>query len=200
MLVEVLLLVFVVSIDCFAAAITYGLAKIKVSLKSACVISVFGSVILSISLVIAEALCKALSPEFAQSVGGLLLVILGILMISKRLIKKYFKEKRRGFATIFLDETKADFDGSMDISVKEAFFLAGILSTDCFLTGLSAGLGLSKFQKIMAVGFNFLGGLVAIYLGLFFGKILSGKIKNIDLSVLDGGVLVMLGVMLMCHI
>lgn len=121
-------------------------------------------------------------------------------MISKRIIKKLYKEKKRGICAIFLDQTKADLDNSKDISVKEAFFLAGILSTDCFLTGISAGLGFSQMQKLWAVVFNFLGGILAIYLGLFIGKLLSGKIKNIDLSVLDGGVLVMLGVMLMCHI
>lgn len=199
-MIEVLLLVFVVSIDCFAAAITYGLAKIRVGVKSALVISLFGSVVLGVSLWISQILTRVLQPDFAQSVGGFLLIIFGILMIFKRVIKKYFKEKQHGLGAIFFDQTKADFDNSKDISVKEAFFLAGILSTDCFLTGISAGLGFSQTQKLWAVVFNFLGGIIAIYLGLFIGKILSGKIKNIDLSVLDGGVLVMLGVMLMCHI
>ena len=197
---DVILLVIVVSIDCFAAALTYGLAKIKVGIKSAAVISFVGSVILWLSLVVADILSRIFSPETAQTTGGLLLVLMGILMIFKRLIRKFIKEKQRGFAAIFLDEKKADLDNSKDISVKEAFFLAGILSTDCFLSGLAAGLGFSKVQKISAITLNFFGGIFAIYLGLFIGWLFSKRIKNVDLSVLDGLVLIMLGVMLTFHI
>lgn len=197
---EVILLVFVVSIDCFAAALTYGLAKIKVGFLSTAVISLIGSGVLWLSLVIADILSRLFSPRTAQTTGGVLLILMGILMISKRLIKKIIKEKQRGFTAIFLDEKKADLDNSKDISVKEAFFLAGILSTDCFLSGLAAGLGFCKRQKLLAIVFNFFGGIFAVYLGLFIGRLFLKKIKNVDLSVLDGLVLIMLGVMLSLHI
>ncbi len=197
---DVILLVIVVSIDCFAAALTYGLAKIKVGFLSAAVISLVGSMVLWLSLVIADILSRIFSPETAQTVGGLMLVLMGLLMISKRLIRKFVKEKQHGITAIFLDEKKADYDNSKDISVKEAFFLAGILSTDCFLSGLAAGLGFSQNQKIWSIILNFFGGIFAIYLGLFIGKLFSKRIKNVDLSVLDGLVLIMLGVMLTFHI
>ena len=197
---EVILLVIVVSIDCFAAALTYGLAKIKVNFLSATVISLVGSGVLWLSLVVADLLSNLFSPQTAQSVGGILLVLMGILMISKRLIRKFVKEKQHGITAIFLDETKADRDNSKDISVKEAFFLAGILSTDCFLSGLAAGLGFSLNQKAWALILNFFGGIIAIYLGLFIGKIFSKRVKSVDLSVLDGLVLIMLGTMLAFHI
>lgn len=199
-MIEVLLLVFVVSVDCFAAAITYGLAKIKVGIKSSLVISAVGSVVLWLAMGISTLLCSILSPENAQTLGGSLLIILGLVVIFKRVIKKYVKEKQHGLMAIFLDETKADMDNSKDISVKEAFFLAGILSTDCFLSGLSAGLGFCETQKNMAVVLNFFAGITAIYLGLFIGKIFSKRIKNIDLSVLDGLVLLLLGGMLTLHL
>lgn len=197
---EVILLVIVVSIDCFAASLTYGLAKIRVGFISASVISLVGSLILAFSLVMSDLLSMFFSPYLAQTIGGCLLILMGILMIFKRLIKKFIKEKQHGFTAIFLDEKKADLDNSKDICIKEAFFLAGILSTDCFLSGFAAGIGFVRWQKIYSVVFNFLGGIIAIYLGLFFGKLFSKRIKNVDLSALDGLVLIMLGVMLTFHI
>lgn len=197
---EVILLIIVVSIDCFAAALTYGLAKIRVGFLSTAVISLVGSGILWLSLVIADMLSHLFSPSFAQTVGGILLVLMGVLMISKRLIRKFVKENQHGLTAIFLDETKADRDNSKDISVKEAFFLAGILSTDCFLSGIAAGLGFSQSQKFWSIILNFFGGIFAIYLGLFIGKLFSKRVKNVDLSVLDGLILIMLGVMLTFHI
>lgn len=197
---EVILLVIVVSIDCFAAALTYGLAKIRVGFLSAAIISTVGSFVLWVALYVAELLSRLFTPQFAQSVGGGMLVAMGLLMIFKRLFRKFIKEKQHGISAIFLDEKKADRDNSKDISPKEAVFLAGILSTDCFLSGIAAGLGFSTFQKISSVVLNFFGGIGAIYLGLFIGKLFSKRIKNVDLSVLDGMVLIMLGVMLMFHI
>lgn len=199
-MIEVILLVIVVSIDCFAAALTYGLARIRVNLISAVTVGFIGSVVLWLSLVMSEIISRLISPGFAQSMGGFLLILMGIMMIFKRIIRKFFKEKQHGLAAIFLDEKKADADNSKDISVKEAFFLAAILSTDCFLSGLSAGLGFSLSQKIYAVTLNFFAAIAAVYLGIFIGRLFNGKVKNVDLSVLDGMVLVMLGVLLMLHL
>lgn len=195
-----ILLVIVVSIDCFAAALTYGLARIRVNLISAVTVGFIGSVVLWLSLVMSEIISRLISPGFAQSMGGFLLILMGIMMIFKRIIRKFFKEKQHGLAAIFLDEKKADADNSKDISVKEAFFLAAILSTDCFLSGLSAGLGFSMSQKIYAVTLNFFAAIAAVYLGIFIGRLFNGKVKNVDLSVLDGMVLMMLGVLLMLHL
>lgn len=195
-----ILLVIVVSIDCFAAALTYGLARIRVNLISAVTVGFIGSLVLWLSLVMSEIISRLISPGFAQSMGGFLLILMGIMMIFKRIIRKFFKEKQHGLAAIFLDEKKADADNSKDISVKEAFFLAAILSTDCFLSGLSAGLGFSLSQKIYAVTLNFFAAIAAVYLGIFIGRLFNGKVKNVDLSVLDGMVLVMLGVLLMLHL
>ena len=199
-MIEVILLVIVVSIDCFAAALTYGLARIRVNLISAVTVGFIGSVVLWLSLVMSEIISRLISPGFAQSMGGFLLILMGIMMIFKRIIRKFFKEKQHGLAAIFLDEKKADADNSKDISVKEAFFLAAILSTDCFLSGLSAGLGFSMSQKIYAVTLNFFAAIAAVYLGIFIGRLFNGKVKNVDLSVLDGMVLMMLGVLLMLHL
>lgn len=197
---DVILLVIVVSIDCFAAALTYGLAKIRVGFLSAVIISTVGSAVLWLALFVAELLSRLFTPQFAQTVGGGMLVAMGLLMILKRVFRKFIKEKQHGFAAIFLDEKKADRDNSKDISPREAVFLAGILSTDCFLSGIAAGLGFSFLQKTNAIILNFFGGIGAIYLGLFIGRLFSKKIKNVDLSVLDGMVLIMLGIMLMFHI
>lgn len=194
------MLVIVVSIDCFAAAITYGLAKIRINPCSAAVISIIGCFVLLASLGISELISHLLSPFFAQTVGGTLLVVMGAYMVLKRIVKKLVKERQRGIAWIFLDESSTDEKKLENITFREAVFLGGILSADCFLSGLSAGLAFSFAQKTWAVILNFFGGVLAIYAGLFLGKALSGKIKNVDLTALDGLVLIMLGVMLIFHI
>lgn len=193
---EVILLVIVVSIDCFACALTYGLCRIRVGFLSVATISLAGSFVLWLALMCSQLISRFLPPEIAQRGGGILLILMGIMMIFKRMARKCFRGKGCSLGAIFLDETKADIDGSKDISVKEALFLSFILSTDCMLSGLSAGLGFSDYQRRWSVILNFFVGIFAIYLGLFIGKLFSKRLKRVDLSVLDGMVLIMLGSLL----
>lgn len=193
-------MVILVSIDCFAASVTYGLAKIRVSFFDMIIISLVGSIVLMLALWVAEIVSSFVSPYAAQTAGGGLLVAFGLFMIIKRGLKKYIIEEQKGFSALFLDKGSKNSGSSKSLSVKEAFFLGGILSADCLLSGLSAGISFSIFQKSASVALNFFMGIFAIAIGLEIGKRVNSKDVSVDLSVLEGMVLIMLGTLLMCHL
>ena len=65
-MLKVLLLVTAVSADSFAASIGFGSAKIKIPFKSALVISIIGTVSLSLSVLFADVIGLFFQPQPAD--------------------------------------------------------------------------------------------------------------------------------------
>jgi putative sporulation protein YtaF len=203
-LIESLLLVLAISLDTFVASIGYGTNKIKIPLFSAIIINIVCTSSLALSLYCGSLIKKILPGKVAVTIGSITLIFLGIYYLFEGIIKTYFtknpfydkKVKFRLFflkiiIDIYVDETKADFNNSKDISPKEAIYLASVLSLDSLVTGLGTSFGEVSF--IQAVSLSLFLGILALWIGLNIGRKIVQKSK-LSLSWLSGVLLLILGI------
>lgn len=202
---ETLLLVLAVCIDSFAAAFGFGIGRIKIPLLSAAVVSLVGGGILALSLFFGEFIGSFLSPALCKGISAALLLVLGGIVLSESLIKhllrkaagkKTFLFKVAGInlaVRLCLDETTADLDNSKILTVGEAFFLSAALSLDSLAVGFGMGLGISRPWSAVALTLIF--GFIAVVSGCALGRSLSAHRKKLNLSWLNGAVLVVLAIL-----
>ncbi|MEG0615693.1 MAG: manganese efflux pump [Oscillospiraceae bacterium] len=201
-MLQIFVLLVSLSLDLFAASLSYAVSGIKIPPLSALILSFVGAAFLGFSLFLANITSNTFSPEICRTAAVIILAAMGfwnIFSISlKRKIAKnggktlFFKCAGINFAlNLCLDETLADLDKSKILSPKEALLLAVTLSLDSLVTGFSVGLGIS--YKVFTVTFCFIFALAAIVFGGFLGKKLSAK-TSINLSWLGGAVLIFLAI------
>ncbi|WNQ09876.1 MntP/YtaF family protein [Paenibacillus aurantius] len=77
-LVSLFLLAFAVSLDGFGVGTMYGLRRIRIPLLSVAIISFFSGLVILLSMQIGVLMAAFLSPGLARSVGGVILVGIGI--------------------------------------------------------------------------------------------------------------------------
>ncbi len=186
-MLHTLLLLFAISMDSFAAGLSYSASKIKIPKVSLFIISIVGTVFFSVSLLLSEVIKPLVSVGTLSTIGVSLLLTLGVNSIFQVSIKSILRKaggfKRLGFSfgginiasMIYLDETACDLDNSKRLSPKEAFLLASALSIDSLVSGFGVGADISN--KLLAIVLSFILGFVAISLGTLLGGRLSGKIN-----------------------
>jgi len=197
-MLKVLLLVTAVSADSFAASIGFGSAKIKIPFKSALVISIIGTVSLSLSVLFADVIGLFLSASACRWVSFSLLMLLGIYNLIHDNIKNAIRNKKKdkSFAiNLYLDETAADKDNSKSLSAGEAAALAVALSADSIVTGVSAGL--TKVNIVALTLTSLVFGIMSIILGCLIGQRLALK-KTMDFGFMCGGILIVLAFLQLC--
>ena len=201
-MIESFLLVSSVCIDCFVASIAYGTNKIRIPILSALIISFIGSFVLGLSLFLGSFLKDLLPSYLCVILSFLILMIIGLYRFFEGIFKSFinkrcshdkpFKFKIFDFyfiLQVYADETKADFDKSKTLSLKEATYLAFALSFDSIAVGFGSSLvSISLFNTIILC---FVVGLCLILLGVFLGKKIVEK-TNINLSWLSGLILMIL--------
>ncbi|MDO5038670.1 sporulation membrane protein YtaF [Clostridium sp.] len=194
---EILILVFSLVIDSFVASIAYGADKIKIPNLSVIIINVVSCAMLAISLLLGNYLENIMPKFLPKYISFFIFVCLGIYKLFEVFFKKYisnfskldkpltFKLFDFKFAlTVYIDETKADFDKSKKISIKESIYLALALSIDSLAVGFGASfLSISPLLLLIAC---FLLGILAIKLGCYIGSNVLKKQTNTDLSWLSG--------------
>lgn len=203
---SVLLLAFAVSLDSFTVGFTYGLRKMQIPFKSLIIIAACTAISLTFAMTIGHLIAKVFSPGIAESVGGSMLILIGIWIIYQTFRSKKEKNllvhekmifnleiKSLGLAIHILQRPmSADFDRSGTITGIEALFLGIALSLDAFAAGISAAmlgfspLYLASAVTIMSSMFVFLG----IKSGLVFAKYKWIK----KLSFIPGILLVFIGI------
>ncbi len=200
-MLSVILLICAVCCDSFAAAISYGAAKIRIPFLSALIISLSGAATLSVGLILSSVLKGGFKPETAVIISAGLLTAIGFIGVIKGLAglmmkKRALKKTLDGIyaVDVLFDSTKADRDNSHDLSVIESAALAAALSIDSLATGFSAGLGMTEWQMTAAAVLTAAVCQLSVIGGDFIGKRLSRKIKA-DLSILSGAVLIIIGVL-----
>lgn len=202
----VFILAFAVSLDSFTVGFTYGLRKMHIPIKSLIIIAICTAVSLTIAMSIGHVVTKVFSSGLAESIGGIMLVFIGIWVIYQFLRSEKEREvlvhekmlldfeiKSLGLAIhILKTPLSADFDRSGTITGIEALFLGIALSLDAFAVGISAAmLGYSPFYLAMTVTMM---SSVFVLLGIKSGLIFS-KYKWIQkLSFLPGILLVLIGI------
>ncbi|GAA0724706.1 sporulation membrane protein YtaF [Clostridium malenominatum] len=200
---ESILLVLALSLDGFVASIAYGANKIKIPYKSIIIINMVCSSFLATSLFLGCLVKRIISPNVTSRISFLALMLLGIYYLFEGIIKNYldknWNKKLRVnlfnlkiIVDIYVDETKADFNNSKDLSSKEALYLATALSLDSLAVGFGSSLG--NINYVQVIVFSLILGMVAIPSGLFLGKKFAQKSK-VNLSWLSGTLLIVLSVL-----
>lgn len=189
-----LLLVIAVCIDSFAAAIGIGSAGIRIPIRSALVISVVGSLFLSLSAAFASVLRLAVSEKVCTRLSFFLLMGLGIFNLFQNFFRNILSRsaKKGNPAMMFFDGASADTDGSKSISVKEALVLSAALSADSLVTGIGAGLDSISLPALSIFAFGL--GFASIFCGEKIGRKIVSSFK-LNLGWLCGTILIILAVL-----
>ncbi|MGE5559252.1 MAG: sporulation membrane protein YtaF [Bacillota bacterium] len=200
-MLHLLLISLSLSLDSFAAGISYGAQKIAVPLRSRIIMGITSAAVLFFAMV-GGGICRAfLPPGLSKLTGALLLTGIGIC-----LIRQYLKMEDKlkpgcgeySFRIPFLDlvvkilyePATADRDHSGGIGASEAVLLGLALSIDAFGAGI--GLALSGVRPLyiplMAGIFQF----VLFILGLQAGKSAPDALGR--LKFIPGLIIIVLGI------
>jgi len=206
------------SLDGFGVGVAYGMRKIKIPVMSLIVISLTSSTAIGVSMLSGHMVSRYVSKEFAEAVGALILIFVGIwLLLQTRkqnnnqissgwdqanknqetdsnhepLVK--FKIKSLGVVIQILREpTVADIDKSGYISTREAILLGLALAMDALGAGFGAAMsGFSPMLTPLVVG---LVKFVLVNFGLFMGRKYAANWLGSKAAILPGWVLILLGI------
>lgn len=180
--ISLLLLAFALSLDSFSVGFTYGLRKMLMPIKSVFIIACCTAVSLLLAVSIGQGLSRIFSPHITSSLGGIILISLGI-----GVLYQFFKPEKEllnnektiinleirslGLVVNILKKPmSADFDQSGTITGVEALILGFALSLDSFGAGIGAALlGYSPIYLALAVSImSPLFVLLGIKTGTFF--------------------------------
>ncbi|WP_413379156.1 sporulation membrane protein YtaF [Alkalihalobacillus sp. 1P02AB] len=199
-----LALALAVSLDSFGVGLTYGLRKMKLPIKSLLFIASCSAVVIFISMGLGNVIQQWVSPEVAGSIGGVILIFIGLYALYQ-VFRKEKEVPTRQEPVIWNFEIKilgvvirilrhpmsADLDDSGTISGREAFLLGMALSLDAFGAGLGAALlGVSPFLLAVSVAF-----MSAFFLtiGMRLGRRFSASGLMQRFSFIPGLLLIILG-------
>lgn len=181
-MLKIFLLILAVCTDCFAAAIGLCSAGIKIPTKSTVIISIVGTISLTLSVYFADIIKTFIPVEICSMLSFILLVTLGLFNIFQNTVKHLLKKKElknNNPVNLFFNQTAADADNSKTISPKEALFLSIALSADSLVTGISAGF--ASYNIVILTVMAFIVGFCLIKAGCFIGtKIISSKKINLN--------------------
>ena len=180
-MLESCLLAFAVCMDTFLASVGCSLHGIQIPKRCALLISIVGTVFLSISLFSAELLSRILPETFFRYAGFSILFLLGSSQIMKECLTAVFQKHRPHWnwkalglvIDICFDETLADTDHSKTLSLKEAAAYAAALSLDSLASGLGAGI--AREYILICLLLTFCAGFFLTMLGTKMGKIFHTK-------------------------
>lgn len=200
-----ILLVIALSLDAFVASIAYGTNKIKIPLLSTIIINITCSFFLIFSLFLGRQVSKILPKEVTIIMSFTILMGMGVYYLFEGIIKTYLKKKSDEvkkvriklfqiwfIVDIYVDEIKADFNLSKDLSSKEALFLATALSLDSIAVGF--GSSLVNINYLLVIALSIIVGMFAVRIGLYIGNKLVNNTK-INLSWFTGIILIILALL-----
>ncbi|MGI6358748.1 MAG: sporulation membrane protein YtaF [Bacillota bacterium] len=210
----IVILGVVVSLDGFAAALSYGAQRIKMSPAAVLVICVMSAGVIYLAMILGHMLSGLFAPRTASSIGAVLLMALGVYVIYQHSQTDVEVQAAGGERTevpdfnqrpiaqinlhafglviqVLRQPALADRDQSGIISWQEAILLGTALALDAFGAGLGAAMtGLSALPTALAVGaIKF----CALLLGWELGYHLQHRLSK-KLVVLPGMLLIFLGV------
>ncbi|UMZ72563.1 sporulation membrane protein YtaF [Natranaerofaba carboxydovora] len=193
---SLIILAFAVSIDGFAAGLAYGIKRIKIPVNSLLLISITSALAIWVSMSLGRIVAVIVTPNLAEIIGGIILVILGGWLVAQNINILNFKgddnPPSNKLQEILSEPSKADFDGSGVISGKEALILGIALAMDAMAAGFGASLiGFHSLWTPLFVGAC---KLLLIPLGIKLGRELISVISNKVIVFLPGCILILLGI------
>lgn len=204
--ISLLLLALAVSLDSFSVGFTYGLRKMKIPFKSIAIIAGCSAITLIIAMVFGHILERVFTATVAESIGGVILILLGAWILFQFFRPEKEKEVLPHEKTIINFEIKslgivinilkkpmsADFDHSGTITGIEALMLGLALSLDAF--GAGVGAAMLGFSPIYLAGSVASMSLIFVYLGLTIGTLFSHNSWVQRFSFLPGILLILIGI------
>lgn len=203
---SLILLALAVSLDSFSVGFTYGLRKMRIPFKSIIVIASCSAISLIGAMALGQIIEAFLSPEMAEKIGGIVLVLLGGWILYQffrpekskdtlphEKIIVNFEIKSLGIVINILKKPmSADFDKSGTITGIEAFMLGLALSLDAFGAGIGAAmLGFSPIALAITVA---LMSSLFVSLGMKMGVLLSKNTILQRFSFIPGLLLIFIGI------
>ncbi|MDQ0149579.1 sporulation membrane protein YtaF [Eubacterium multiforme] len=194
---EALILVFSLVIDSFVASIAYSANKIKIPNIYIIVMNIVSCLILTMSLTLGNYLEGILPNYLPKYISFFIFTSLGVYKLFEGFFKRYMSKfsKLREPLTIklfdfklafqvYIDETKADFDKSKNISLKESIYLAMALSLDSLAVGFGASF--ININSLFMILFCFIFGICSIKIGSYLGEKFLPSNSNNNLSWISG--------------
>lgn len=204
-MLESLLLVSSLCIDSFVASIAYGTSKIRIPPLCVLIINLVCTLTLACSLLIGSILKSFLPGNLPVILGFVLLMLLGIYRLFEYIFKAYIFKCSKSDSPltfkifdfqfvlqVYADETKADFDKSKCLNVKESFYLALALSLDSLTVGIGSSLCNINYGEVLMLCFAI--GILAVSIGVFLGHKFAQKL-HLELSWLSGVLLILLAML-----
>lgn len=208
-LLPVFILALAISLDGFAAGITYGLKGIRIDLLSIIIISIASGVMVLFSMVCGTWLTLLFPGLWATKIGGLLLVLIGCWLLyqstrevesTEEVVSNWpreiftFEINSLGLIINILQEpVRADLDYSGTISKKEAVILGTALALDAFGAGLGAAMAGYNIlvTAVFVISFKF----VLLKAGVYLGTHATANYSNTKLKITPGFILIILGLL-----
>ncbi len=187
------------NLDTFAVCLTYGMKKVKLNMLSSLLISFVTSLGTLLSMVLGKVITRFIYPKVVTSIGGILLIILGVSMVTifiKKFRTIYFnnlnRHKKVTYSEILSSPEKADIDNSGDLDLKECLNLSIALSLNNLSLGVAASIaGISILLNTL---FTFIVTLICIVLGFYIGKRYISNLSGAYSDLISGLLLIFIGI------
>jgi putative sporulation protein YtaF len=195
-LLALLVVGIALSLDGFAAGVAYGLRRIQMPFLSLIIICLTSGVAVSVSIGLGYAAAQVMAPKPAQVLGGILLIVLGVWILSQALrrIARHpllIRIPPLGMVVqVLFEPLDADMDQSGGISPREALILGMALALDAFAAGFAVAL--SGLHNLFVPLFVTVGLFLLVSLGIVLGRRASDALKE-KVNLLPGCLLIVLG-------
>lgn len=197
---QAVLFALALSLDGFGVGLSYGMRKISIPKLPFLIICSSSAVAISLSMLIGNTLASIIPYEIASYIGSLLLIIIGAWLLLQNIIiniipdNKIFKLRIKSLGLIvkiLKEPVVADMDSSGYIDVKEALFLGMALAMDALGAGFAAAM--AGYSPLFTPLFVAAAKFALVSLGLLLGRQFSiEKMKN-QVSLVPGGLIILLG-------
>lgn len=199
-LISIFLFVLSASIDNFTVAVAYGMKKIKIGLGSNFIIASVSAIGTFIAMTFGTEITKCISLFWANILGSLLLIFIGLYFLYDYIKKTYFPHNNMEKLTegvtakeILEAPELADLDKSGTIDLKESVGLAIALALNNFGLGIGAGIaGLNYVTTTLTI---FIFSIFIIPFGVHIAKNYISNIAQKYSSVISALIIIFLGVL-----
>ncbi|PKM90881.1 MAG: sporulation membrane protein YtaF [Firmicutes bacterium HGW-Firmicutes-12] len=197
---QTVLFALALSLDGFGVGLSYGMRKITIPKLPFLIICTSSAIAITLSMLIGNTLASIIPYEIACYLGSLLLIIIGTWLLIQNIIINIIPDNRiyklqiksLGLIIKILKEpVVADMDSSGSIDVKEALFLGTALAMDALGAGFAAAM--AGYSPIFTPLFVAAAKFTLVSLGLFLGRAFTFEKMQNQISLLPGGLIILLG-------
>lgn len=182
------------NLDTLTVSISFGINKIKINPSNRITIAVISTLGTLISMLLGTFINEIIPNYITNLLGGILLSLMGIWFILN-----YYKEKNslsnhadHTYEEILHEPSKADFDKSGDISLKECITLSLALTINNIGVGIIASI--TGVSILLTCTLTFIITLISLFLGNHIGKSYLSAFFGKYTSIISGILLIILGV------